>query len=422
MRDYTSLAELVMGNISIAFWGGRSRLRRKRWPSAAADWGEGGRRGGAGRSSGAKQPRFERFLLLFVPFIDVVTEVGIASAFPQWRELFGSSFRASVFLAVGPLAVVAVGWVWGGLAKRFSLSTALSAATIGWASATLVLGFFVINFGAALALRAAQGCFAAGFAALPFVGFTVRNADPAQRTKHLGHVEVAVSAGAIAAPVGMGTALAIDPAVPLFAAGTLVLLIGLGSFRLRRPAPEPEPEPKQTPERAGAAPLARSKLYVLVPTAFAAITALHLGALEALIPTVGERFFGSVAVGKGAATAFELAVVCGILLKARREGPSKGLPIVLSGLFLAVWAFSPSGTAALALLVFIGIPVGAQVTLGNEIAARSVGGFEEKGMGVYSTLRVSGSFAGPLFMNFGFPWLLLALAAVSAASVFLVRP
>lgn len=89
------------------------------------------------------------------------------------------------------------------------------------------------------------------------------------------------------------------------------------------------------------------------------------------------------------------------------------LPLLLTAGLIAGFVAAQLTLVAIILMITLGLLIGLQITMGNEYAAYTVRGFEESGMGLYSTLRGSGSFLGPLFMNFGFPLILLLLAAVS---------
>ena len=159
-------------------------------------------------------------------------------------------------------------------------------------------------------------------------------------------------------------------------------------------------------------PAARS-LRILVPTVYASAVALVLGAFETLIPTVGEEYADSVLFGKLMTTAFEITVVAGILLKTRRPGIRPALSLLLAAGLTAGYAAAQLTLTVIILMIALGLFIGLQITMGNEYASHTVRGFEESGMGLYSTLRGSGSFLGPLFMNFGFPLILPMLAAVS---------
>lgn len=300
-----------------------------------------------------------RAILVLLPFVDVLTEIGIASAFPQLRAAYGSAFQASLMVAVSPLFAVLTGWLWGALAKRASIGRVVGGAMLGWAAVTMILGLTIGRFVPALALRALQGTFSAGFVALPFIVFARHARGERERTKSFGTLETSASAGAIVAPVSVGAVLAVAPQTVLIVLGGVMLVVVVPWLRGAPTGADvpPGPEGEMPPGRV----IARR---VFVPTVFAAGIALVLGAFETLIPTVVEDTFGSVLAG---------------------------------------------------------FPVGAAVTMGNEYAAARVEGSEDVGMGLYSTLRITGSFLGPLFMNIRYPAVLAALAAVALACAGLVR-
>jgi MFS family permease len=382
-----------------------------------------------------------RAILIALPFIDVLTEIGVASAFPQLRAAYGSAFRASLVVAVSPLFAVLTGWVWGALARRAPVTRVVPAAMLGWALVTIALGLAVGMFAVALVLRALQGAFSAGFAALPFIVFTRHAEDERERAKAFGTLETAVSAGAILAPVSVGTLLATAPQAVLTALGGAMLALLVpwvraeGGARVAGRGAGAAPVPTHAAPVAG--PTAGDLLpgpaiarRVLVPTAFAAGIALELGALETLIPTVVEDTFGSVLGGKVTTMAFELAVVAGILLKARWPAVGRRVPLALAlvvgGAYAAAAApeivgARASALAAVGFMVLAGGPIGAAVTMGNEYAAARVEGAEDVGMGLYSTLRITGSFLGPLFMNIRYPGVLAALAVGAMVCAALVR-
>ena len=410
-------------------------------------------------------------VLVALPCVDVITEIGVASAFPQLRAAYGSVFRASVVVSVSPLFAVVTGWIWGMLANRVTLKRVVAPAIGGWSVVTVALGAGIAVFEAALVLRALQGVFAAGFAALPFIALSRDTRNEHDRAKRMGMVEVSISAGAIAAPVTVGTLLAVAPQAVLSAlGGGALVLLGLwlwaaeerdgalereaqaaASERGSAVTPGPgaatqhgEPD-RQHPAAAtqhgepaggdsaaaGGSVVAGGRAgapgpggmhiarWVMLPTLFASGIALILGAFETLIPTVAEDVFDSVMAGKSVTMAFEVAVVCGIVYKARRPGIALHVPLLVAGVIGAAYVFAGS---AVWLMVFAGLPVGAGVTMGNEYAAASVAGFEEVGMGLYSTLRITGSFLGPLVMNVAYPHVLLLLAAVSLACGGLLLP
>ena len=404
-------------------------------------------------------------ILLGLPFLDVVAEIGLASAFPQLRGLYGSAFRASIVVSMSPLLAVAAGWFWGGSVSRRGLNPVFRWAAAGWVASVALLAVTIDLFAAALAARALQGFFSAGFAALPFIAVTRASSSQEIRARLFGRIETAVSAGAILAPISLGLAFSSAPRLSLAGLAVAALLFFGVSLRAGRPAESeaargrrhraaerreetrptraetaapPRPEtarPSETPpgpqparptssERAPAAASHGGANHVhrlvLLPALFAALVAAQLGALETLIPLLGEQWRGSVAAGKGLTMLFEVAVVIGIVRKGIRPGVhalwTVGIALVLTSAYML--ASTPS--VAIVLLVAAGFPVGAAVTMGNELAGMRVAGSEEVGMGLYATLRITGSFAGPLFMNIPYPALLLGLIALGVAETGIV--
>ncbi len=75
-------------------------------------------------------------VLAMLPCVDVITEIGVASAFPQLRAAYGSLFRASVVVSVSPLFAVLTGWICGVLAGRLTMKRTVALAMSGWAVVT----------------------------------------------------------------------------------------------------------------------------------------------------------------------------------------------------------------------------------------------------------------------------------------------
>ena len=360
-------------------------------------------------SDGQRMQSGPWFVLLFLPFIDVLAEIGVAASFPQLRALYSSSFKASAVISISPFLTVVSGWMWGKLAERFEMRAVMRAAMLGWSAGVIFFGLFLHDFAASVLMRGVEGLFASGFAAVPLVGLPRARGGQRQRTRYYGHLDKAISVGAISAPVVVGTAFSSSPGITMAVIGGSVLLLALfsGNIDLRRDsAGETHEAGEQRPKRG-------LKARVLVPTVYASAVALVLGAFETLIPTVGEEYADSVLFGKLMTTAFEITVVAGILLKTRRPGIRPALPLLLAAGLIAGYAAAQLTLAVFILMISLGLFIGLQITMGNEYASHTVRGFEESGMGLYSTLRGSGSFLGPLFMNFGFPLILPMLAAVS---------
>lgn len=140
---------------------------------------------------------------------------------------------------------------------------------------------------------------------------------------------------------------------------------------------------------------------------------LLLSAFELLVPTVIEAHTSRPLLGKIAAMAFEIAVVVGVIVKARLVGLFRWLPVLTAAMIAVGFVVASNLPVLVVILLGVGLGIGAQVSMGNELAALSVRGFENAGMGAYATLRITGSFAGPMFLTIPFPLLLAVLAAVA---------
>jgi MFS family permease len=357
--------------------------------------------------------RAERVLVLFLPFVDVLAEIGMASAFPQFRDLYGSAFRASVLIAASPLFAMLAGWSWGWIAARWGLRSSFRVTAVGWSVSTMLVGFTLEAFSVALAIRVLQGVFSGGIAALPFIRSMERSGDETVRARHFGYIETAVSLGAILGPLVIGATVANVPQLGLGGTGAATLLVWLALELSGDYLSGTERKAESAQRQTSGKGRTHIALDIAFPTAVAAIVGLLLAALETLIPTLGEDYSNSVLFGKGVTVVFEVAVVIGIILKSRRPGLMRLLPIPTITILAAAYLTADVELTVLVLLAASGVPIGALVVLGNELASVSVRGFEQKGMGAYSTLRISGSFLGPLCMNFGYPLIVLVLTFAS---------
>lgn len=360
-------------------------------------------------------------LILVLPFIDVLTEVGLASAYPQLYDRYESTLRASTVIAAGPLAAVLSGWLWGLITRRYGIRFALYAAVLGWSGAVVAMALTLDSFAPMVAARVVHGAFAAGFAAVPFIAVTALSSDHGMRTHKMSRIEIAASVGAISGPLMVGSGIVLAPRFTLLTVAAvpavfiLLHLLVIEPHELtgdRAPAESsPSDANAQTRMKAG------FSLRILLPVAYASLVALVLSAFESLVPTVTEMLTGAPLLGKTLTVAFEITVVLGIAVKARHPGVRRMLPVsVAAGLALSL-IVADLPVVLLTCLVVLGFGIGAQVTMGNELAAQTVRSSGEHGMGIYSTLRITGSFMGPLFLSIPFPAVLGALMAVSVLGV-----
>ncbi|TVR73118.1 MAG: MFS transporter [Spirochaetaceae bacterium] len=363
---------------------------------------------------------------VFVPLIDVLTEVGFASAYPQLLAWYGTSLRASSIVAVGPLATVTTGWMWGRIVRRRGLTNAMWLAVFGWSGAVLVMAAGLDLYAVMIAARALQGGFAAGFAAIPFIGVTAleqshsAGSSRSLRSRRMSRIEVAASIGAISGPITVGSGMVLAPRGTLVTIALIPVVVILVLWR-GKGAPTADGTPTADSPRSNAhpQPSKRRRIHrLLLPVLYAAMVGLVLSAFELLVPTIVEERTTRPLVGKLAAMAFEVAVVAGVMIKARRTGVYWWLPVLVAALTALGFVVAPGLSVLMAILLAVGFGIGAQVSMGNELAAQSMRGFETAGMGAYATLRITGSFAGPLFLTISYPFVLLALAVVSLLALY----
>lgn len=363
-----------------------------------------------------------------LPLIDVLTEVGFASAYPQLLALHGTSLRASAIVAAGPLAAVTTGWMWGRIVRRRGLACGVRLAVVGWSAAMLLMVAGLDSFVVMMIARTLQGGFAAGFAAIPFIAATRSDRGGDDRSlcsRRMSRIEVAASVGAILGPVTVGSGMVLAPRITLGVVA-LVPVCLLPALRRRLDATvtlgAATASGPRTPPTAGdqhnSEEQIRGRLHRVVrPVLYAAMVGLLLSAFELLVPTVIEAHTSRPLLGKIAAMAFESAVVIGVMVKARLVGLFRWLPLLTAAMIALGFVAASNLAVLVVLLLGVGLGIGAQVSMGNELAALSVRGFETAGMGAYATLRITGSFAGPMFLTIPFPLLLAVLAAVALMAV-----
>lgn len=253
------------------------------------------------------------FLLLGLPCLDVITEIGLASAFPQLLTLYGSLFRASVVISMGPLLSVGGGWFWERVALGRNLDRVFRWATIGWAASVALLAVAIDLFAVALLLRGVQGFFSAGFAALPFISAMRASGRREVGARVFGWIEASVSVGAILAPVSVGLAFSCAPQLSLLGLVVPALILLATTYfsdgmptsessvmdSTVAPLPYLDTSRDDLPHSIG---LGRyegaAHRLIFVPAPFAALIATQLGAVETLIPLLGEKWHGSVLVSK----------------------------------------------------------------------------------------------------------------------------
>ncbi|AFG37112.1 MFS transporter [Spirochaeta africana] len=337
-------------------------------------------------------------LLYLLPFIDVLTEVGLATAYPQLKHIYNSPLQASSLIAVGPLAAVTTGWCWGPFVRRYGVKTGMVTALLIWSAALGGMSVLLAQYPAALLLRLLHGFGGAGMAAVPFIAAATRSTHTATQSRRMGRIELSASLGAISGPLVFGSAMVLSPRLALTGvAGTGMALFGTILLAVPRSQPPSREKPAKP---ATAVPVLQHMAPAIL---YAIIAACLLSALETLIPTAAESATDSALAGKIAAALFEAIVLAGILYQSRQIHPDTRagglLAIAFSCLLLSVVLPGEAWLPMVLLLILSGLWVGRMVAGGNQFAARRAQNAAARGMGLYSTIRISGSIIGPMLMN-----------------------
>jgi len=369
------------------------------------------------------------FPLLMLPLLSVLTQVGLTASFPQLREFYGSVLRASTFIAVMPFAAMCTGTIWGVVVRKIGLNASVLLSLGGWSLTIVLYSFLLPIFPVVIALRALQGVFDAGFAALPLVAGSRPGFSERERVRYLGLFETLATVGAIAGPLAMGSVFLFSPRGALWAVAGLGLLT-IVFFALRRP----EERRKRAGLRAAAAGTGAPRkrrlepethrhfsFRILLPAAFAVSALVLLVAAETFIPVAVEARYGSPLLGKLVVTIYEAVVVVGVMGKARIPGVRRFIPLALGACFGVSYLARDVTPLLAAGMLLSAVGIGLALTMGNEFAARTSAGFEEHGMSLYASLKISGGFIGPYFAAFGFPFVLLPLGALSLVSTLFLR-
>lgn len=367
--------------------------------------------------------------LIILQLTSVLAHVGIASGYPQLRELYDSAVLASSFLAAVPLSAMLLGFIWGPIVRRIGLRASILLAVSGWSLTFALLGVFGAVPAAGIALRALHGVFDVAFVSLPLAVATRRLTDSGERRRFFGLFETSASIGAIIGPLTVGSLMLISlpwAFLALAAVGPAYLLYAWPKLPRRAAATTAESAPAAS-ESGGAAsgapeaPRRRVAPIVLVPSLYAISVLILISASEAFVPEYVETSLGAAWLGKLAVAVYEMLVIAGVMLKTRLSGYRPGAPLLTGLVFGIGFLVSQSEVFVLPLLALSAVGIGMSLTMSHEFAAHTVGANAEGGMTTYASLRISGGIVGPYVAALGFPLLLLPLAAVSLVSAPLLR-
>ncbi|SHF20609.1 Major Facilitator Superfamily protein [Marinitoga hydrogenitolerans DSM 16785] len=353
--------------------------------------------------------------ILFLPFLQVFVQVGIASSFPQLTEMFGSTLLASTFIGITPLVSILFGSFWGrileskGESKTFLYSMAL------WSTALYLSGMSMKLPILAIVFRALQGIADSALFSNALTVITKADFSEKEQTKYFGLIEFLASFGAVMGPLVIGTGFIYMSYYVLMTVGIILFITTLFVY-------------KQLPVIEIHLEKAKKQVTKFSPRIFLAaffgiLTLAVIVGFQATMPFFIEKYINNPIFGKIYISIFALALMLGNLFKHKISGIKIWIPLTtFATLILSMFVGSNSIVGFLFLIIISGLFLGLSLTMSSEYASYLSVGFEEKGMAVFSAFRISGNFFGPYLSIFysigGMNFFILALSLISLVSTF----
>lgn len=346
-------------------------------------------------------------ILLILPFFSVFTQVGIASSFPQILEMFGNnSFYTSTFIAITPFVSMALGSFWGPVLRKYGERKAFLTGLTGWGISFFFVALFLNNPLIAIGFRALQGVFDPLFFNIALTGVSKADIDLKKKSKYYGYVEIMGSLGAILGPLILGTGFIYFPHIFLFALAIFLMVYGLLTFK----NVDNVKIDYSKREKKNFSPI------IFLATFFGIITLIAIVSNQVIIPVYVENNFNTPVLGKILSSAFSLFVMLGNFLKHKIYGIKKWLPISVGLMIFVSYLFVSNPLVYIPIAIFSGVLLGLSLTMSSEYASMLSKGFEDTGMSVFSSLRISGNIFGPYLAALSMPFVLITLSALTLVS------
>lgn len=346
-------------------------------------------------------------ILLILPFFSVFTQVGIASSFPQILEIFGNNtFYTSTFIAITPFVSMALGSFWGPILRKYGERKAFLTGLTGWGISFFFVALFLNNPILAIVFRGLQGLFDPLFFNIALTGVSKANIDLKKKSKYYGYVEIMGSLGAILGPLVLGTGFIYFPYIFLFALAIFLTIYGLFNYK----NVDDVKIDYSKKEKKKFSPI------IFLATIFGIITLIAIVSNQVIIPVYVESHFNMPVLGKILSSAFSLFVMFGNFIKHKIYGIKKWLPISVGIIIFASYLFISNPLIYLPIAIFSGLLLGLSLTMSSEYASILSKGFEDTGMSVFSSLRISGNIFGPYLAALSMPLVLISLAAMTIIS------
>jgi len=103
-------------------------------------------------------------------------------------------------------------------------------------------------------------------------------------------------------------------------------------------------------------------------------------------------------------------------MKHKIYGVKKWLPISVGLVIFVSYLFMSNPLIYIPIAIFSGLLLGLSLTMSSEYASILSKGFEDTGMSVFSSLRISGNIFGPYLAALSMPFVLITLSAITIVS------
>lgn len=180
-------------------------------------------------------------VMLYPGVADLVTELGVTSDVSEGELAFATQFNAAMwFLSLEFIGYLLFVGLWGlasdrvGRRKPFIVIGAFGG-TIGYLSLAIIPTLWAVPFEWLLILRFLQGALTIGAFSL---GMTMLMDLKGGHGRNMGAAGIAIGLGAFLGAAIGGALSAVHPFAPLYGAGALLFLVGLGTTFVTDRAPE----------------------------------------------------------------------------------------------------------------------------------------------------------------------------------------
>jgi len=339
-------------------------------------------------------------LMLFLPFLSVFFQVGVGSSFPQINSIYNNAFYAQTFIAITPLVAMISGSFWGPVMKKIGEKKTLTVILLGWLTSLLFIIFFYKNPLLGITFRGVLGVFDSMLYGIALTGVSKYPLDNITRTKYYGFVEISGSLGAILGPLIIGIGFIYNQKLTfmfLFAVVLVYFIIALSKVQdIKTNDQEIIKQEKNFSPK------------IFLAALFGITVLTSIVSAQIMIPGIIEKNFNSPILGKIIVAIFSVISMTGNSFKHKIKGIRIYLPILASLGFLGAFTVSENAVLFVIFIMMSALFLGFSLTMSSEYASMISKGFEETGMTVFSSLRLSGNFFGP-YIGSGMPFNISAL-------------